>query len=178
MDTNTPMRDANRDTDDENKRRASKKERKSKKKKGEVQPSNHYLDTDEQMTEETETAHQKAAAMERAAKDGRPPSLRQLIDFWSESDTAAELVQQFNDRVSLNAFYKRVEEARELLNKCELSFASLLDDILLPNYYLFDTKIGRSEKVLEYDHRDMMNYLCVKKEYLQLMYVCFKFASP
>ena len=47
MDTNTPMRDANRDTDDENKRRASKKERKSKKKKGEVQPSNHYLDTDE-----------------------------------------------------------------------------------------------------------------------------------
>ena len=68
-------------------------------------------------------------------------------------------------------------EAETLLKKCEITFEVVLNEVLLPNYYMFDSKISRSEKVLQFDRKEMLGYLSVKKNMLRLLYVCLKYGK-
>ena len=52
-----------------------------------------------------------------------------------------------------------------------------LNEVLLPNYFMFDSTISRSEKVLQFERKEMLAYLSVKKSMLKLLYVCFKYSK-
>ena len=49
---------------------------------------------------------------------------------------------------------------------------TILDHGLLNNYYLLDSKIGKSKDVLEFSRSEMQLYMSVKKVLLVCMHTC------
>ena len=49
---------------------------------------------------------------------------------------------------------------------------TILDHGLLNNYFLLDSKIGRSSDVLEFSRSEKQSYMCVKKMLLVCMHAC------
>ena len=81
--------------------------------------------------------------------------MRQLIDKWSESDQAQELLQESTIKVNLPNMHKRATNVREILLKGSEDYLTILDRALLMNYFLLDAKIGRSKEALEFDRIGM-----------------------
>jgi hypothetical protein len=81
--------------------------------------------------------------------------MRQLIDKWSESDQAQELLQESTIKVNLPNMHKRATNVREILLKGSEDYLTILDRALLMNYFLLDSKIGRSKEALEFDRIGM-----------------------
>ncbi len=63
-------------------------------------------------------------------------------------------------------------QARDILIKGNDTYLTILDQGLLNNYFLLDSKIGRSKDVLEFSRSEMQCYMCVKKMLLVCMHVC------
>jgi len=53
-----------------------------------------------------------------------------------------------------------------------LSFDECLEEVALPNYFMLDTKVARSDKILEFTFETMQEYGSIKRQLLELMYLC------
>ena len=56
--------------------------------------------------------------------------------------------------------------------KAKDSFANILMNQALGNYYMLDKHLGRGDKIANYTQQTMINYLMIKKMALKMLFVC------
>ena len=66
-------------------------------------------------------------------------TVRHIVDLWAETPEGEQLVASFNDRVSMPGISRRLKEARENVRSGLETYEDCLQQVLLPNYFMFDS---------------------------------------